>query len=1772
MTIVPPGRQCSFPDCEREASNPQQAGSLCSPCLDRIEEKTTARPEKTDGQAACLDEDTIQEHYNRVRDVLEPLGHLGEFPTIATNDKWGWYVTRDNIHVEDLEAGYDKRRRPVRFNEDYDTLASRVERTLYAITSYKDERAARRWRACRYDENGNWEYKGADNATPPAESIRAISAWGDIDLADDLKPKRNDLDEKTKAIAEQALEAYVDEVAALYGGLDAVYLLDSVGGAYIFGAPEATAPIIEYFDEPEDRARVIDAFIERSNTWLEEAEERVNERVDGAADVIDPDWANNINRMYKAPLSLHGDHDAVVTPVDVEDVTYEFTPIGDVDDDLLAETQAWCEAFTRQEHTDSVAVLVEHLWPDEYDEHGDWQAALEAWLESQHTEERQSKQALKERENERDQHEIDLAGCQITPNIWDVYDALDELNIEAVADETIVHRWTDRADGYADRSADGHRALIPEWGKTAKSGNANYVNPGKGVWVDTANDDHGTAVELALIGSSRTSWRRGDIAAGEDWVRGVDELRRLEFDVPVWTPDANTGDYDRMPLWALRRAAVALDVCGRGDFVEKDGSDGGTYLDFPDHETRQAALSAVEEVGLEHGWDDSTGWTREAQNPLELDAVLEPELAWRAARSVSPADLEADVEHDLPTAGNSWTCPHCDEEIDIVRAVALDRGAVDACDEPLRNRDYDDAYRRARREYGAPLPEYVDAATATDNWAVIKSTVAQLEHWHLSTVKSRVTGLGGSDEDVVAELNPCWEFSGSGTRLIAFQSGGFYCREHECGLDPLRFVALEAGIIDECDGALAGDDFKEAYHVAREEYGAPLPEWTVGHPEHIPILPPAEDLIDELTTDRSGLQQAREGVEQLYRELATDSSSAYVLTALPATGKTTAVVTSAAENPTLYLAARKELMAEMAAKANDRGRAWMHLPIFSETPPEKYAVREAATAAREQGLDLLAIDSDLETSVDGPIYPDGAHCQPADEDEDEVHLDRTSCATANGEHGEAWALRVHVARELGYTPRDIITKAEALFDEPLPCADDCSYSSAWDRATDPQAPKDLLIGHYGHGHVAGARTYYERENDRTHTEPRTIAIDEFPGDVFDQSFGEEFLDHATWLARALCDDVDDRQRLLEQRRELWEDEWIRAWLAGHAAEEIDAIEDLDRQLAVREHLLEATEAASTALNLDGTRAEGDESPALLDALTHLINLGPEYPVDEIERVFNGLCGAVNEGNTHTSQVLRRVDEDILGPLTAAMTALEDDDDLAEVDLPEVVSGDLARMVTSAAEAFCERRDGAAGLLQATRTALDGGEEGCRELAVHARDGYAHPLAYLLLHGVLAGDDRAAEIPTNAFTFDTESSTGTNLKQVRLERSTVLVDRNHHGALVRQPPEFHDRDGFTNPVVGLDATGRERLWQLALGQDITTRDIHETVRERRAFLKEVLNLQIVQTSPHINSYSGSPAGKNFDGDVALVQAVAGEYGGTDYAITRQRRIVDRQLQVTTTKPGVITTKKARREIEDRIEDDIGAIDHYSNVAGSNALAEHNVAIILGCQHFGDTEVEKWAALAGETVTRSGKGVDLDYGSETANTFLKHMREDQAFQAILRFGRDEEGAVVFAHTAALREDLPIVGDGTVVRAFSQSAQEIGPVIQRFPGRQFTVSDVVDEGVSCSKRTVQRILKEWSQLGYLNRHDPGPGRANKFEMLEEPGPGEVDLPDLEQKAGPTEPGEKPRQSPLEVYYTRSVGVTTEDGGGKRPERACHTTLPAPSPQARASVGDDPPPDNPV
>jgi putative DNA primase/helicase len=443
-----------------------------------------------------LSDTQIRAHYDRAAPVYETLATVGEAATIGLNDFVGWYVKREQSDPDAIAAGYPRRGRVARLDRDYETLRDRLDRTLYAVTTYKRPAALDRWEPCRYDDEEGRTVWRDEAPTPGYSDLRAVPAWGDVDLADDLKTQRGDLDRETRRVVERTLAAYVEEFATLYGTRDAVYALDSVGGAYVFGAPEATLPIAEAFgDDPDALERVFDALLDRSNEWLRAAEQRVNDRVEGAAEVVHPDWVNNKNRQYKPPLSVHGDHDAVVTPLATDDVTYELRRFETVDDALVERSVAWTTAFTSVEHIDCVASLVATLWPDHVEAHGDWRAALSAWVEAERERDRGRQQrreaALQRRQERREELDGSLAGRPITPFKRDVYEAVEAVDIAEVARQYA-------SDAYDTDPGQARPQFDPCW-RHSVSGQSCFVDEQRNTFGDSkVNDGGGPATLMAL--------------------------------------------------------------------------------------------------------------------------------------------------------------------------------------------------------------------------------------------------------------------------------------------------------------------------------------------------------------------------------------------------------------------------------------------------------------------------------------------------------------------------------------------------------------------------------------------------------------------------------------------------------------------------------------------------------------------------------------------------------------------------------------------------------------------------------------------------------------------------------------------------------------------------------------------------------------------------------------------------------------------------------------------------------------------------------------------------------------------------------------------------------------------------------------------------------------------------------------------------------------------------------------------------------------------------
>jgi putative DNA primase/helicase len=485
---------------------------------------------------------TPSEHYDRLGELYATLGEIDGWHCPGNRDFYGWYRTRQGPGAWDGEG------RAWALGKEFAGIRQELERVAYATVNYAPAKwFMDSWQPFNYEENGK-EWQDDEKPTPGYGDLRAYAPFADIDLTDDVKRKRPEGDAPQETI-ERALSLYLEAFGELAGSMEHVYALDSVGGAYAFVAPTATAPIAEAFDR-RDRAIIFEDMTDRLNEWLEGVKDDVNAAVPDAAGTFEPDLLNNKNRLYKAPMSIHSSLDGVVTPVDPENPSYDYTPIEAVDDDAIADAEAWADGFT-SDHTDAVSAVVANLWPDYYADADGWRDAVSARIDDL-TEEREAN-----RERNRQTLSVDDLPDDIeeTGDIEVVNATIETIDCRDVARD-VADEW-DTAPGRDPPRFD------PPW-RSSDSGTSCYADAEKYVDLKEGKKGGGPLTLVARASGILTSSR--DRLRGNDYWKAVNELRKLGYEIPYFTgssgthPDAlqlfdeaeDTDDQRRKAVRALR--------------------------------------------------------------------------------------------------------------------------------------------------------------------------------------------------------------------------------------------------------------------------------------------------------------------------------------------------------------------------------------------------------------------------------------------------------------------------------------------------------------------------------------------------------------------------------------------------------------------------------------------------------------------------------------------------------------------------------------------------------------------------------------------------------------------------------------------------------------------------------------------------------------------------------------------------------------------------------------------------------------------------------------------------------------------------------------------------------------------------------------------------------------------------------------------------------------------------------------------------------------------
>lgn len=323
----------------------------------------------------------------------------------------------------------------------------------------------------------------------------------------------------------------------------------------------------------------------------------------------------------------------------------------------------------------------------------------------------------------------------------------------------------------------------------------------------------------------------------------------------------------------------------------------------------------------------------------------------------------------------------------------------------------------------------------------------------------------------------------------------------------------------------------------------------------------------------------------------------------------------------------------------------------------------------------------------------------------------------------------------------------------------------------------------------------------------------------------------------------------------------------------------------------------------------------------------------------------------------------------------------------------------------------------------------------------------------------------------------------------LFDREQGRVFVLSPPPLD----YTRGIVALDGTPTKRMWELSLGERRLNHRQILSRPERKEYIQDGLNLNIIRTSEYVKPYN-SAEHVNVTGDGALLEGIHQQYG--------QR-------------PALITTSKAEAEYDQAgVLEHVDGVKHYGNVLGSNEFKERRLGAVIGSNHFGDGFIEKWGAYAGECVERTdgsevGKGSALSYG-DFGDDVLTHMREHETLQSLMRFGRDGNGAVVYVHTDTLPEWVPLAGEGRVVDTWSDGMRQVVNAAAEL--NEWRTVDLIEHPqVEIGERQIRDHLTTLTERGVLSREVEGRGfvwRDDGLHRTTEYGDvelGSVDLDDL-------------------------------------------------------------------
>lgn len=109
----------------------------------------------------------------------------------------------------------------------------------------------------------------------------------------------------------------------------------------------------------------------------------------------------------------------------------------------------------------------------------------------------------------------------------------------------------------------------------------------------------------------------------------------------------------------------------------------------------------------------------------------------------------------------------------------------------------------------------------------------------------------------------------------------------------------------------------------------------------------------------------------------------------------------------------------------------------------------------------------------------------------------------------------------------------------------------------------------------------------------------------------------------------------------------------------------------------------------------------------------------------------------------------------------------------------------------------------------------------------------------------------------------------------------------------------------------------------------------------------------------------------------------------------------------------------------------------------------------------------------------------------MQEHEVLQALLRLGRNEKPTIIYVHTAALTEWVPVEAEGDIQR-WGKGTGEVVEVLEADAPDEWKTDDITEQ-VSIGTRQVRNVLNELAEDGYIKKGKDGRATLWKVEDQE-------------------------------------------------------------------------------